>query len=85
MINNYLTWVKRRRKYCVDCAIRDARISRRATNDWAKGFHKGLSMANDFSGQNFKQLQKSLEEQLEYACTHSSPEVWQRFSQSLLS
>jgi len=61
MIDNYLDWVRRQRKYCVDCAIRDARISRKVTNDWAKGFYKGLSMASDYSGQNFKRLQKDIE------------------------
>jgi len=61
MIDNYLDWVKRQRKYCVDCAIRDARISRKVTNDWAKGFYKGLAMASDYSGQNFKRLQKDIE------------------------
>jgi len=62
MINNYLDWVKRQRKYCVKNALRHARQSRCAKEEWARGFYKGLSMANDFSGQNFRRLQKDLEE-----------------------
>jgi len=61
MINNYLDWVKRQRKYCVKNALRHARQSCCAKEEWARGFYKGLSMANDFSGQNFKRLQKDIE------------------------
>jgi len=85
MIDNYLDWVKRQRRYCVQRAVCRARQSREVQDDWAKGFYKGLAMANNHSGQNFKRLQKSLEEHIEYACAHSSPEVWERFSKSLLS
>ena len=85
MINNYLDWAKRQRKYSIKMSIYYDRRFRENTDDFSDGFHKGLSMSYDYSGRNFKKLQKSLEQHIEYACTHSSPEVWQRFSRSLLS
>jgi len=61
MIDNYLDWVKRQRKYCVQASVGHARESRELTGDWVKGFYRGLSMAYDYSGQNFKRLQKDIE------------------------
>jgi len=45
----------------VQRAVCRARQSREAPDDWAKGFYKGLAMAYNHSGQNFKRLQKDIE------------------------
>jgi len=85
MIDNYLDWAKRRRKWYVQSAIRLGRESRMTTESWEKGFSEGLALAYKCSARDFRWLQKSFEEHIEYACSHSSPEVWERFSKSLLS
>jgi len=61
MINNYLDWAKRQRKYCVKCAVRYHRVCRERESAWAQGFYRGLSVAYDYSGQNLKRLQKDIE------------------------
>jgi len=71
MINNYLDWVKRQRKYCVKMAVLYGRREREIADDWSKGFFRGLSMAYDFSGQNFKRLQKDIEAMKFQGCSLS--------------
>ena len=61
MINNYLDWVKRRRKWYVQSAVRHEREFRDAGDDWTLGFNKGLAMAYDCAGLDFKRLQKDIE------------------------
>ena len=61
MIDNYLDWAKRRRKYCVKMAVRYGRDSCIVKDDQAKGFYRGLAMAYDYSGRNLKRLQKDIE------------------------
>jgi len=85
MINNYLDWVKKRREWYARSALGSGREFREVTDAWSKGFYKGLAMAYNCGARDFGHLQKSLEEHIEYACAHSSPEVWERFSKSLLS
>ena len=61
MINNYLDWAKRERKYSVKMSVMYGRREREATDAWSKGFYTGLSMAYDYSGRHFKRLQKDIE------------------------
>jgi len=61
MINNYLDWVKSRRKWYVQSAVRHEREFRDAGDDWTLGFNKGLAMAYDCAGLDFKRLQKDIE------------------------
>lgn len=85
MIDNYLEYAKRRRRWCITDAIRAGRIYRSNSVEWMQGFYRGMALEADCQGQYWKQLQKSLEAHIEYACTHSSPEVWEAFSRKLLS
>ena len=85
MIDNYLDWVKRQRKFHMRMAARYNREVTRTPSEWGQGFSKGVAMTHDYSNRMLRRLQKSLEEHIEYACSHSSPEVWERFSKSLLS
>ena len=61
MINNYLDWAKRERKWYLKSALSHAREARKARDDWGKGFHKGLAMAYHYSGGSVKCLQKDIE------------------------
>jgi len=61
MIDNYLDWVKWQRKYSVKMAVLHGRRNREVVDDWSKGFYKGLAMAYDYAGRNFKKLQKDIE------------------------
>jgi len=61
MIDNYLDWVKRRRRWYVKSGVILGRRSREVADDWSRGFYKGLAMAYLDSGRNFKRLQKDIE------------------------
>jgi len=61
VINNYLDWVKAQRKYSVKMSLMYGRREREVSGEWGKGFYKGLAMAYDYSGRNFKKLQKDIE------------------------
>ena len=85
MIDNYLDWVKLHRERAGKSAVANRRSAKGYTDPWLQGFYIGLGSARILECHTFRRLQKSLEEHIEYACTHSSPEVWERFSKSLLS
>ena len=85
MIDNYLSWVKMHRKYAIAEAFRCIRLSRETDDEWINGFYRGMALVLGLECSHHRKLQKSLEAHLEYACTHSSPEVWQEFSSKLLS
>jgi len=61
MIDNYLDWAKRERKWYLQSALAHARKARKARDDWGKGFHKGLAMAYHYSSGSLKCLQKDIE------------------------
>jgi len=61
MIDNYLDWVKRQRKYNIQKAVSDARGARSSSSSWAQGFYAGCSCTHDFAGQMLKLLQKDIE------------------------
>ena len=61
MIDNYLDWVKRQRKYHIQRSVHMGREYRNASSLWHQGFAEGCAMTHDFSGQMLKRLQKDIE------------------------
>jgi len=61
MINNYLDWAKRERKWYVKSYVAHGRKFREVKDDWCKGFHKGLTLGYMDAAYNFKRLQKDIE------------------------
>jgi len=64
VINNYLDWAKRERKWYVKSYVAHGRKFREVKDDWCKGFHKGLTLAYMDAAYNFKRLQKDIEARL---------------------
>ena len=61
MIDNYLDWVKRQRKYAIQHALLNERRSKTFNDLWAKGFYKGLGMASYAEAYRWRKLQKDIE------------------------
>ena len=61
MIKNYLDFVKVRRTLALRNARENLDKSRRATDEWQNGFHRGLKLAYDFESRHWRILQKDIE------------------------
>lgn len=85
MIDNYLDFAKRQRQNALVRARRAMQDERLDHSEICRGIDAGLRIAYDIESRHWRILQKSLEDHIEYACTHSSSKVWEKFSQSLLS
>jgi len=64
MINNYLDWAKRQRKYAIQHALMNQRRSKTFTDPWAKGFYIGLGIASSDEAHRWRKLQKDIESRI---------------------
>jgi len=66
MINNYLDYVKRMRKFAITRLREDRNAFRDATDPWCQGFYKGLFIATSFEACRWRRLQKDIEATLAF-------------------
>ena len=61
MIENYLDFVKSRRKFAISEAFRAMRLSRATDDKWMNGFYRGMDLVYDYECSQWRKLQKDIE------------------------